>query len=72
MEALCIKARRDYYNLKDVSPTMTVQELIDTLRTFHPASPVVISNDGGYTYGELTFSCFYTRKITKESEEEKE
>lgn len=54
MEYVEIGARRDAYNVEDIiRSTLTVGELIEILEGFDESSPVVLSHDGGYTYGAL-------------------
>lgn len=57
MQALFIDARRDAYS-PDGLQTMTVEELIDYLSQFDGETPVVLSHDGGYTYGAIRYDSF--------------
>lgn len=52
MEVLKIFGNRSEYSMADAAKqSMTVSELIDYLNNFDGDTKVVISNDGGYTYG---------------------
>ena len=52
MEVLKIFGNRREYSMADAAKqSMTVSELIDYLNNFDGDTKVVISNDGGYTYG---------------------
>ena len=54
MEVAVIRATRDGYSIEQVvKRTITVKELIAELRQFDEESPIVISNDNGYTYGSI-------------------
>lgn len=54
MEYLEIGARRDAYSVDDIiKRTLTVGELIEILEEYEDDTPVVLSHDGGYTYGAL-------------------
>ena len=53
-----IEARKEAYDTDDcVGKALTVGELKRLLEDFHEDSPVIVSNDGGYTYGALTAYC---------------
>ena len=55
MEYVSICANRDCYSPKEaMGRSMTVGELIDFLGMFDEDAKVVLSHDGGYTYGWLT------------------
>ena len=52
MEALKIFGNRsEYSKLEAAKQSMTVGQLIDYLEQFDKDAKVIISNDGGYTYG---------------------
>lgn len=54
MEYLEIDARRDAYRVDDViRRTLTVGELVDILEGYEDDTPIILSHDGGYTYGAL-------------------
>lgn len=59
--AVLLHTRRTGYSVKQVldkAYTLTVQELIDYLSDFDPESPVLFSNDNGYTFGEIDEDSF--------------
>ena len=67
MEVAVIRATRDGYSIEQVvKKAITVKELIAELRQFDEESPVVISNDNGYTYGSITDSSFESGKYDSE------
>lgn len=49
--------------------TMTVGELISYLEQYDENSPVVFSNDNGYTYGSLTDGCVGEVELEADEEE---
>ncbi len=52
--AVLLNTKRTGYSIKQVlDNTVTVQELIDYLSDFDPESPILLSNDNGYTFGEI-------------------
>jgi len=51
---ITLETKRTGYSIEQVvDRTMTVGELIDYLSDFDEDSPIVFSNDGGYTFGEI-------------------
>lgn len=59
--AVLLNTRRTGYSIKQILDnkyTLTVQELMDYLSDFDPESPVVFSNDNGYTFGEIDGNSF--------------
>lgn len=51
---ITLETKRTGYSIKQVvDRTMTVGELISVLMDFDEDSPIVFSNDGGYTFGEI-------------------
>lgn len=48
-----IDAARTAYSAKDIYGTFTVAELIETLSQYDPDEKVILSHDGGYTYGGI-------------------
>ena len=61
MEILTIDGRRDYYSAKQCAEhTMTVGELISELECYDEDMPVMLNNDGGYTFGKIRSSSFAT------------
>ncbi len=53
MRFLRIKAVSDAYAASDCEDTMTVGELMDALRSYPEDEPVVLSFNGGYTFGNV-------------------
>lgn len=53
MTTLIIEARRTAYSPKDIRRTMTVGELIRYLEDYNEDTPIILSHDNGYTYGEI-------------------
>ena len=54
--AILFNTKKTGYSVNQVleeKSTLTVQELIDYLSDFDPNSPILFSNDDGYTFGEL-------------------
>lgn len=51
MRYLRIKAASDAYAASDCESTMTVGELMDALRAYPEDEPVVLSFNGGYSFG---------------------
>lgn len=58
MKALFIDGRRNGYTPEQCGETMTVEELIAYLEQFDEDTPVYISNDNGYTYGNINYDSF--------------
>ena len=73
-KVIIIEGRRDAYSISDVGSTMTVGELIDTLRNFNYDDPVYIGSDrqsyGYYTYGRVDVNYEYIEDDEDEEEEE--
>lgn len=54
MNAIIINASRDVYRASDAAEhTMTVEDLRYFLDQFDDKTPVILSFDGGYTYGKI-------------------
>lgn len=68
MKGLFIDGRRNGYEPSQCGRTMTVIELIEYLEQFDEETPVYISNDNGYTYGNIDWDSFEEQEL--ESEEE--
>jgi len=54
--AILLNTNRTGYTVKQVldkTSTLTVGELIEYLSDFDPESPILFSNDDGYTFGEI-------------------
>lgn len=56
---LCIEGRRNGYSPEQCGETMTVRELIEYLEQFDDDTKVYLSNDNGYTYGNIDNTSFY-------------
>lgn len=70
--ALVIKAGKDVYDIRDITEsgyTLTIGDLIDILQSYPKDKKVVISNDGGYTYGKLTENRIFTKTYETFAEE---
>lgn len=62
MDYIKIEARRNGYAPTQCGKTMTVGDLIALLEGYDEETPVYISNDEGYTYGNIRawdISCEY-------------
>ena len=72
MEIAIMKTNRSEYDIKEAATgSITVGELIDALRdNFSMDTPIVFSNDGGYTYGYITERCLATEEWEEEPEED--
>lgn len=53
MEFVKIEVNRNGYSPKQCGDTVTVSELISILEQFEDDMPVYLSNDDGYTYGNI-------------------
>lgn len=51
---LVINAKPTAYSLNQISQTMTVGEILDYLQDYDSDTPVYLSFDSGYSYGNLT------------------
>ena len=49
---------RTGYGPDQCPPTLTVRDLIELLEGFDEDAPVYLRNDGGYTYGHITWDSF--------------
>lgn len=58
MTYLMIEGRREGYGPDQLRKTMTVGELMDYLSQFDEETPVILTNDNGYTYGSITYDSF--------------
>lgn len=71
MQVLYIEGRRNGYGPDQCGRTMTVAELIDYLSQFDEELPVYLSNDQGYTYGNIDEDGFEEGEyIDPDSEED--
>lgn len=55
---LIINAERTGYEPGQIRSTMTVGELIEALSEYDEDTPVYTAQDGGYTYGGLSYDSF--------------
>ena len=54
MKVAVIEAQRAGYSISQVAGrAITVGEMIEWLQQFDEDSPVIVSNDNGYTYGPV-------------------
>lgn len=53
MKVLFLEGRRNGYGIDQCGETFTVSELIDFLSEFDEDTPIYLSNDGGYTFGNI-------------------
>lgn len=51
-----IDAARTAYSANDIQRTFTVAELMEALSQYDPDEKVVLSHDGGYTYGGIDWN----------------
>ena len=68
---LTIDGRRTGYTINQVlryENTLTVGELKEYLEGFDDDTPVLINNDNGYTYVEITYDSFKD-EVTDEDDE---
>lgn len=54
MEVIYINGKRNGYSPEQCGRTLTAAELIEILSEYDEDTPVYISNDNGYTYGNIT------------------
>ena len=67
---LTLETHRTDYAPTAVGDTMTVGELISLLKQYPQDIPVVLSNDNGYTYGEVREEDFNTLQVEDEEDED--
>ena len=77
MKYVEIGARREAYSVDDVAgSTLTLGELIDILEEIGDEvgedTPIVLSHDGGYTYGSIHEGYISVEETDEEPEEEEE
>ena len=71
LEVLTIEGRRTGYSIEQVyDMTMTVRELIERLEEYDGDMPVLLNNDNGYTYGEITYYSFDVEEEELDEEDE--
>lgn len=59
---LVLEANRTCYGLEQLGNTMTIGELIELLENYDSDMKICISNDNGYTYGEINEEDFRTKR----------
>ena len=59
---LVLEANRTCYGLEQLDNTMTIRELIEMLENYDEDMKVCVSNDNGYTYGEINEDDFRTKR----------
>ena len=73
LEVLTIDGRRTGYTIEQVyDMTMTVGQLIEALQDYDEDMPVLLNNDNGYTYGEITWSSFQVEEEELDEDEDEE
>lgn len=69
MKVLFLEGRRNGYSIEQCGKTFTVSELIDFLSEFDEDIPIYLSNDRGYTFGNIDDLSFELEEIEGEMEE---
>ena len=73
LNVLTIDGRRTGYTIEQVyDMTMTVGQLIEALQDYDEDMPVLLNNDNGYTYGEITWSSFREEEEELDDDDEDE
>ena len=72
MVYLTIEGRRDGYTPSQIDRTMTVGELIAYLENYGYNTPVILTNDNGYTFGSITEDSFQDDIFDDEDEDEED
>lgn len=76
LKVVTLSALKSVYDIREIVEngyTLSVAELIDELHNLPQDAKIVVSNDGGYTYGSIRPSILNVREIeTYEEEEERE
>lgn len=67
MYGLFIEGRRNGYSPEQCGNTFTVKDLIEELQGYDEDMPVYLSNDNGYTYGNVTSSSFEKEDLDKKN-----
>lgn len=67
MEVAVIEAQRAGYSIGQVAGrAITAGEMIEWLQQFDKDSPVIVSNDNGYTYGPVRHSDLHNEWLDPE------
>lgn len=76
IKVVTLSALKSVYDIREIVEngyTLSVAELIDELHNLPQNAKIVVSNDGGYTYGSIRPSVLNVREIeTYKEEEERE
>lgn len=76
IKVVTLSALKSVYDIREIVEngyTLSVAELIDELHNLPQDAKIVVSNDGGYTYGSIRPSILNVREIeTYKEEEERE
>ena len=76
LKVITLSAKKSVYDIREIVEngyTLSVAELINELHNLPQDAKIVVSNDGGYTYGSIKPSFLNVREIeTYEEEEERE
>lgn len=76
IKVVTLSALKSVYDIREIVEngyTLSVEELINELHNLPQDAKIVVSNDGGYTYGSIRPSILNVREIeTYEEEEERE
>ena len=67
MNGLFIEGRRNGYSPEQCGDTLTVKDLIEELQNYDEDLPVYLSNDNGYTYGNITSSSFEEEELDEKN-----
>lgn len=70
---ITLEANREGYAPEQIRNTMTVRELINELEdlacAYGDETPVIYSNDNGYTYGSLNYSDIDIKENEEDEDE---
>ena len=69
MKVLFLEGRRNGYSIEQCGETFAVSELIDFLSEFDKDTPIYLSNDRGYTFGNIDDLSFELEEIEGGMEE---
>lgn len=76
IKVVTLSALKSVYDIREIVEngyTLSVAELINELHNLPQDAKIVVSNDGGYTYGSIRPSILNVREVeTYEEEEERE
>ncbi len=76
IKVVTLSAKKSVYDIREIVEngyTLSVAELIKELHNLPQDAKIVVSNDGGYTYGSIKPSFLNVREIeTYKEEEERE